>query len=106
MEMPMLAVAEPERSTADRYEALIRIANSIRARTDPGELFEMLAHELAQVIPFDGIAQFDEQSNKVNWHLGGGCRAKAHGSDYNRDETIAAWVFRHQETVVLGTLEA
>ena len=73
----MLAMAEQERTSAERYEALIRIANSIRARKDPSELFEMLVQELASIIPFDGIAQFDEQSNKVNWHLGGGCRAKA-----------------------------
>jgi formate hydrogenlyase transcriptional activator len=106
METSALALAEPEQTTAQRYEALIRIANSIRSRTEPHELFDILTHELSRVIQFDGIAQFDEESNKVNWHLGAGCRQPARGpSDIDREETLAAWVFRRQETLVLGTLE-
>src|SRR5579871_244165 len=101
-----VAVAEPDRSTADRYESLIRIANSIRAGKEPRELFGILVHELSQVVPFDGIAQFDEQSNKVNWHFGTGCRKQERGqSEIEREATLAAWVFRNQETVVLGTLD-
>jgi formate hydrogenlyase transcriptional activator len=106
--MQMMAVArvEPDRSTADRYEALIRIANSIRSRTEPQELFNILVQELSRVIPFDGIAQFDEESNKVNWHFGGECQP-CHRSpaEVEREETIASWVFRNQETLVLGTLD-
>src|SRR6516225_12429636 len=101
-----VARAEPEQSTAERYESLIRIANSIRAQQDPQELFGALVHELSQVIQFDGIAQFDESSNKINWHLGGGCRKRDHGpSETGREETLASWVYRHQETVVLASLE-
>jgi formate hydrogenlyase transcriptional activator len=106
--MEMLAVAHTEqgRSTAERYESLIRIANSIRAQQDPQELFGVLVDELSQVIQFDGIAQFDESSNKINWHLGGGCRKRDHGpSETDREETLASWVYRHQETVVLASLD-
>jgi formate hydrogenlyase transcriptional activator len=106
MEMLAVAPAEPERSTAERYESLIRISNSIRAQQDPQELFGILVHELSQVIQFDGIAQFDESSNKISWHLGGGCRKRDHGpSEIGREETLASWVYRHQDTVVLGTLD-
>src|SRR6516225_9512096 len=101
-----VARAEPEQSTAERYESLIRISNSIRAQQDPQELFGILVHELSQVIQFDGIAQFDESSNKISWHLGGGCRKRDHGpSEIGREETLASWVYRHQDTVVLGTLD-
>src|SRR6516164_6336406 len=106
MESAAIARAEPGPSTAERYEALIRIANSIRSRTEPDELFGILTQELSRVVQFDGIAQFDEESNKINWHLGGGCRRRDGGSsDIDREETVAAWVFRRQETVVLGTLD-
>ena len=106
MQTSAIALAESGQPTAQRYEALIRIANSIRSRTAPHELFEILAHELSRVIQFDGIAQFDEESNKMNWHLGPGCRQRDHSpSEIDREETIAAWVFRNQETVVLGTLD-
>jgi formate hydrogenlyase transcriptional activator len=104
--MEMSVVAAPDPSTAERYESLIRIANSIRAGKEPGELFGILAHELSKVVPFDGIAQFDEASNKVNWHLGTGCRKRDHNpGEIDREETLAAWVYRHQETVVVGTLD-
>src|SRR5579871_4496986 len=106
MAISAFARMEPDRSTADRYEALIRIANSIRAQRDPKELFGILVHELSQVIQFDGIAQFDELSNKINWHLGGGCSRPHHSpSEVEREETLAAWVYRQQEIVVMGTLE-
>ena len=106
METVALARVESGRSTADRYESLIRIANSIRAQKEPQELFGILVHELSQVIQFDGIAQYDESSNKINWHLGAGCRKREHGpSDIDREATLAAWVYRHQETVVLDTLD-
>src|SRR5215831_18727510 len=106
--MGMLAVAQagPELSTAERYESLIRIANSIRAQQDPEKLFGILVHELSQVIQFDGIAQFDESSNKINWHLGAGCRKRDHGpSEIAREETLASWVYRNQKTLVLHTLD-
>jgi len=106
MGMSAIAVPETDHSTAGRYEALIRIANSIRARQQPQELFEILVHELSRVVQFDGIAQFDESANKVNWHLGPECSHREHRpSEVDRDETIAAWVYQRQETVVLGTLD-
>src|SRR5690242_11295798 len=106
MQMSAVARVESGQSTAERYEALIRIANSIRSRKEPDELFAILTQELSRVIQFDGIAQFDEESNKINWHLGAGCRQHRKGSsESDREDTVAAWVFRHQEAVTLGTLE-
>ena len=65
---------ESQQSTADRYESLIRIAASVRAQKEPKDLFRLLIEELGQIIQFDAIAQFDESSNKVNWHMCSGCR--------------------------------
>src|SRR5437016_3393629 len=99
------AIAEAEdHSTAQRYESLIRIAASIRAQKDPRELFGVLVRELGQVVQFDGIAQFDEASNKIDWYLCPGC-VRPVPSEIDKDETIAAWVYRHQETIILGTLD-
>ena len=41
-----IAKAGTDPATADRYESLIRIATSIRSRTEPQELFGILVHEL------------------------------------------------------------
>src|SRR5260370_24720945 len=101
-----VAERESDQSTAERYESLIRIATSIRAQKDPRELFGMLVHELGQVLQFDAIAQYDEASNKVDWHLCSACiKSEKPPSEIDKNETLAAWVYEHQETVVLGTLD-
>ena len=105
MSSSAIAITESDQVTAERYESLIRIAASIRAQKDPKELFGTLAHELGKVLPFDGMAQYDEASNKVAWHMCAGCRKADYIPDQvDQDDTIAAWVYEHQETVVLGNL--
>ena len=106
MSYSAIAVAEADESTAERYESLFRIATAIRAQRNPRELFGILVHELGQVVHFDAIAQFDEGSNKVDFHLGPGCM-KTHDcpSELDKEETIAAWVYEHQEPLVLATLD-
>ena len=105
--MSTSAILEMEsQSTATRYESLIRIAASVRSQKEPRGLFQLLVHELGQVIQFDAIAQYDEGSNKVDWHMGSACRTPdCSPSEINKDETLAAWVYRNQETVTLSTLD-
>jgi formate hydrogenlyase transcriptional activator len=101
-----IALTEADESTAVRFESLFRIATSIRAQKNPRELFAILVHELGQVVNFDAIAQFDESSTKVDLHLGPGCLKREEcPSEIDKDESIAAWVYEHQETLVLGTLD-
>jgi len=96
---------ESDQSTAARYESLIRIAALVRAQREPRELFGMLVQELGQVLQFDAIAQFDERSNKVDWHLCSGCRKpRSLPSELDPEDTIAAWVYRHQEAIALPAL--
>ena len=95
-----------DQSTAARYESLIRLAASVRAQREPQELFGILVHELGQVLQFDGIAQFDERSNKVNWYMCSGCRKPDRlPSEIDNEGTLPAWVYRNQETVFLPTLD-
>jgi formate hydrogenlyase transcriptional activator len=101
-----IAATEADESVAERYESLIRIATSIRAQKDPQELFAVLVHELGKVVHFDAIAQFDEASNKVAYHLGPGCQEREHcPEEIGKEDSIPAWVYEHQETLVLGTLD-
>src|SRR5262249_19778295 len=101
-----LAETEAPQATAARYESLIRIAASIRARKEPEDLFGILVQELGQVVPFDAIAQYDESSNKVHWHMCPGCRKPDNApSAIKKEETLAAWVFRNQEVLSLPSLD-
>src|SRR5580692_1818407 len=87
-----------------RYEALMRISNSIRACKESEDLFEILVRELGKVIPFDAIAQF-ESATKIRWHFGPVCRAPQRQPGEEDDETLPAYVYRTQETIVLDSWE-
>ena len=43
-----------------RHGALIRITEGIRENRDPCQLFRLLLAQLRAIVPFDGIAQYDE----------------------------------------------
>src|ERR1043166_1983532 len=96
-----------EQSLAARYESLIRLADAVRQQHDAKELFRLLISELSQVVQFDAIAQFDEAANKVNWHLCDRCNQPGVGppSDVAKEETLAWWVYEHQEAVALPLVE-
>src|SRR5215831_10681252 len=103
--MRAASVLEREESTATRYQALIRISNSIRARKQPQELFDILVHELGRAVPFDAIAQFDGSAKKLRWHLGPKCQCPNY-SPSEEGENVASYVNRTQEAITLGTPEA
>jgi formate hydrogenlyase transcriptional activator len=111
--MPGFLWAEPseearsERALSARYESLIRLAEAIRSRHDQKELFQLLANELRRVVPFDAIAQFDEASNKVNWHVCAQCNQQdlAPLSGLVKEETVAWWVYEHQQALVIPEVD-
>jgi formate hydrogenlyase transcriptional activator len=89
----------------ERYESLIRLADAIRTRHLPGELFQVLVRELGSVVQFDAVAQFDNELNKVNWHLGPLCSPSNAPGHVEKEETIAWWVQQHQSVLVIPSLE-
>ena len=85
-----------------RYESLIRLAEAIRSHRDQKDLFQLLADELHQVVPFDAMAQCDHAGNKVNWHFSEAYDSeKFRVSDIPREESVAWWVDRTQQPLVL-----
>ena len=94
-------------SLAARYQSLIRLAEAIRGARNHDELFGILADELRRVVPFDGIAQYDDSANKVNWRF---CNAQANAAPNPiagliREQTVAWWVHAHQQPVVVPCIE-
>jgi formate hydrogenlyase transcriptional activator len=63
-------------------------------------LFGVLAKELQQIVPFDGIAQFDESANKIQWHLCEEC-TKSNLLQPRKEHTVAWWVYQNQQSVVI-----
>jgi formate hydrogenlyase transcriptional activator len=98
----VLEEARSTQSLAPRYESLIRLAEAIRSHRDQKDLFQLLASELRQVVPFDAMAQFDHSGNRVNWHFSEAYDSeKGRVSDIPKEETVAWWVDRSQQPVVL-----
>jgi formate hydrogenlyase transcriptional activator len=92
-----------EGSVGARYESLIRLAGSIRAQHDTRALFRALVNELRPVIPFDAIAQYDESSRKVNWHLCDSCPQQApRPSEIQLEGTLPWWVAENQQAAVIA----
>src|SRR5580658_9148296 len=103
--MTAVLAPETEKLPAGRYHSLIRLADAIRASQRPSELFQILVQELANVVPFDAMAQFDEDLNKIHWHLGAACSYTKPPCDLPKEETIAWWVQEHQEILVVASVE-
>ena len=108
--MPVLATANAfeaipsgERLAA-QYEALIRVAEVIRSHPDEKDLFQTLARELHDVVPFDGISRFDAAANWVQWHFlepYGEAIEALPASPIPKEETIAWWVYRNQQPLLI-----
>jgi len=88
-------------SISARYRSLIRIAQAIRGHRNPKELFQLLTRELREVLPFDGIVQFDEAAHKVHWHHCEDIPTHANLPVITPEETIAWWVSHNQQAVTV-----
>ncbi len=97
-------VQEPASGTELRYEALIRLGETIRSQPDPAGLFETLARQLREFVPFDVVARFDRAANKVQWDFPEVYRSLAnHYQSLPKEATIPWWVHQNQQAVLLQT---
>jgi formate hydrogenlyase transcriptional activator len=100
-----LPIRVSENSAFARYRALIGLSESVRTQREPDKLFGLLVRELSNVVQFDAIAQFDEASNKIHWHLGERCRQSTACAELPKEETLAWWVYQHQQTLVIPSVD-
>src|SRR6202043_2054161 len=97
-----LEVARSTHAVGPRYESLIRLAEAIRSHRDQKDLFQFLAEELRQVVPFDALSQCDHAGNKVNWHLSEDYESRSSRFPHiPKEETVGWWVDQTQEPLVL-----
>jgi formate hydrogenlyase transcriptional activator len=107
--MTSLSGTPSEYLLAERYEALTRVSQAIRAHRDPEDLFRAMATELRRVVQFDGIviAQYDESSNEILWHACEVCSQEGSVSPpcVPAEETFTKWVYDRQEPLVIPSLD-
>jgi formate hydrogenlyase transcriptional activator len=104
-EAVQLRLAPSEQSIVARYEALIRVSQAVSAYREPRKLFDVLVDELRRVIEFDGIgiAQFDETTRAVEWHVSIRCDEPnpVLKDKCAQNETMTCWVFQNQRPLVI-----
>jgi formate hydrogenlyase transcriptional activator len=89
---------------ASRYAALIRLAEAIRSHPEEKDLFQTLACELHQLVPFDGISYFGAAANWVQWRFFEPYIKEVEpflASPLPKEETVPWWVYRNQQPVVM-----
>src|SRR5580700_1337639 len=101
----LLTADKPTRATqtlGPQFDSLIRLAEAIRSHPDQKDLFQLLADELREVVPFDAICQIDHAGNKINWHFSESCDSKMSGiSEIPKEQTVGWWVNQTQQALVL-----
>jgi formate hydrogenlyase transcriptional activator len=93
---------------ASRYEALVRIAELIRSHPEEEHLFQTVAGELHQLVPFDGITQFDSAVNRAHWRF-----LQPYDSALEslalrgipKEKTIPWWVYQNQQAIVIPFID-
>ena len=97
-----------DEGVASRYEALIRLAKLIRSHPEERDLFQICASELHQVVAFDGISLFNSAANRVQRHFLDPYNSKLETLALQalpREETVAWFVCRNQEPVVIRSAD-
>ncbi len=99
-----LAVASPVHA---RYEALFRVSRTIGAHRDPTELFRSLVHELRGVIEFDVLycTQYDPAAAQSSFCVFETPARRVPPPEFEPRETLTAWVYEHQEPLIIPFLE-
>jgi len=90
-----------------RYEALFRVSRTIGAHRDPAELFESLARELRGVVDFDVLycTQYDPAAEHASFCVFETPAGRILPPDIEPRETLTAWVYEHQEPLIVPFLE-
>ena len=102
--------SEARLEAAERYRALLEINNAVITNLTQEALFHSVSEALRQVVPFDRAAftLFQPETGTFRYL---GMESQFHseyfraGREFERSQSVAAWVFEHQRAVVRRDLE-
>jgi formate hydrogenlyase transcriptional activator len=105
----MSSVVQPvsERNITERYEALLRVSETLISSRCSGELLGSLARELRQVVSFSflGVGIYEEKAHEIHLKMFDGSGASLDTPKFSPEETLSWWVYQHQEPLVIASLE-
>jgi PAS domain S-box-containing protein len=97
-----------EKAVTERYEALLRVSQTLISIRSSEELFRILARELRAVVNFYvmGLGIYDEKAHEVRLTSYGEPGDPLQVPKFAAEETFTWWVYQHQLPLIIPSLEA
>src|SRR6266478_9284397 len=96
-----------EMTASKRYEALLRVSQTLISIRSSDELFSILARELGAVVNFYvmGVGIYDEKTHEMNTMSYGEPGVPLQAPKFAPEETFSWWVYQHQEPLMIPSLD-
>src|SRR5207237_8657707 len=100
--------AAVETAVTERYEALLRISQTLISIRSSEELFSVLARELRAVVNFYvmGVGIYDEKAHEIRTRSYGEPGIPLQAPKFAPEETFSWWVYQHQQLLIIPCLDA
>jgi formate hydrogenlyase transcriptional activator len=97
-----------ETAVTKRYEALLRVSQTLISIRSSEELFNILARELRAVVHFYvmGVGIYDENAHEVHLTLYGEPGDPLQVPKLAPEETFTWWVYQNQQPLIIPSLDA
>src|SRR2546425_11239114 len=96
-----------EMTVSKRYEALLRVSQTLISIRSSDELFSILARELGAVVNFYvmGVGIYDEKTHEMNTMSYGEPGVPLQAPKFAPEETFSWWVYQHQGPLMIPSLD-
>src|SRR5438552_6281877 len=96
-----------ETAVTERYEALLRVSQTLISIHSSEELFSILARELRAVVNFYvmGVGIYDEKTHEMNTTSYGEPDGPLQAPTFAPEETFSWWVYQHQQPLIIPSLD-
>ena len=97
-----------QKALTERYEALLRVSQTLISIRSSEELFNILARELRAVVNFYvmGVGIYDEKAHEVHLKSYGEPGIPLQVPKLAPEETFTWWVYQHQQPLIIPSLDA
>ena len=91
-----------ETARSKRYEALLRVSQTLISIRSSEELFSILARELCAVVDFYfmGVGIYDEKAHEMHTTSYGEPGVPLQAPQFAAEETFSWWVYQQQDAVL------
>src|ERR1700687_5409965 len=97
-----------ETPVTKRYEALLRVSQTLISVRSTEELFRLLARELLAVVSVCvmGVGIYDESTHEMRTTSYGEPGVPLQAPQFAPEETFSWWVYQHQQPLIIPSLDA